>query len=89
MRSLGNLCRTYSEHSEPALQLALSSSSYISNSALIPALVVSKAVGYASTAEPRYFFDDLKDVAAKQYIQKVTSIGSWVIYNQPNGIEIT
>ncbi|KAF5373980.1 hypothetical protein D9615_009937 [Tricholomella constricta] len=61
-------------------------------SAMLPALVVSEAVGYATTADPRNTFDDLKDVGlwpAHQYIKKVTSISVWVGAAQPNGIEIT
>ncbi|KAF5375645.1 hypothetical protein D9615_009399 [Tricholomella constricta] len=63
-----------------------------SNSAMLPALVVSEAVGYATTADPRYTFDDLKDVGlwpAHQYIKKVTSISVWYGAAKPNGIEIT
>ncbi|KAF5378314.1 hypothetical protein D9615_008801 [Tricholomella constricta] len=59
---------------------------------MLPALVVSEAVGYATTADPKYTFDDLKDVGlwpAHQYIKKVTSISVWVGASQPNGIEIT
>ncbi|KAF5375687.1 hypothetical protein D9615_009398 [Tricholomella constricta] len=47
---------------------------------MLPALVVSEAVGYATTSDTKYTFDDLKDVGlwpAHQYIKK------------PNGIEIT
>ncbi|KAF5375683.1 hypothetical protein D9615_009412 [Tricholomella constricta] len=59
---------------------------------MLPALVISEAVGYATTAHPRNTFDDLRDVGlwpAHQYIKKVTNISVWVGTSQPNGIEIT
>ncbi|KAF5375661.1 hypothetical protein D9615_009379 [Tricholomella constricta] len=59
---------------------------------MLPALVVSEAVGYATTSDSKYTFDDLKDVGlwpAHQYIKKVTSISVWVGAAKPNGIEIT
>ncbi|KAF5375651.1 hypothetical protein D9615_009397 [Tricholomella constricta] len=59
---------------------------------MLPALVISEAVGYATTSDPTYTFDDLKDVGlwpAHQYIKKVTSISVWVGAAKPNGIEIT
>ncbi|KAF5375652.1 hypothetical protein D9615_009396 [Tricholomella constricta] len=59
---------------------------------MLPALVVSEAVGYATTSDTKYTFDDLKDVGlwpAHQYIKKVTSISVWIGAAKPNGIEIT
>ncbi|KAF5375659.1 hypothetical protein D9615_009371 [Tricholomella constricta] len=59
---------------------------------MLPALVVSEAVGYATTSDPKNTFDDLKDVGlwpAHQYIKKVTSISVWIGAAKPNGIEIT
>ncbi|KAF5375702.1 hypothetical protein D9615_009366 [Tricholomella constricta] len=59
---------------------------------MLPALVVSEAVGYATTSDSKYTFDDLKDVGlwpAHQYIKKVTSISVWIGTAKPNGIEIT
>ncbi|KAF5375699.1 hypothetical protein D9615_009381 [Tricholomella constricta] len=59
---------------------------------MLPALVVSEAVGYATTSDPKNTFDDLKDVGlwpANQYIKKVTSISVWIGAAKPNGIEIT
>ncbi|KAF5375689.1 hypothetical protein D9615_009367 [Tricholomella constricta] len=59
---------------------------------MLPALVVSEAVGYATTSDPKLTFDDLKDVGlwpAHQYIKKVTSISVWIGAAKPNGIEIT
>ncbi|KAF5375730.1 hypothetical protein D9615_009400 [Tricholomella constricta] len=47
---------------------------------MLPALVVSEAVGYATTGDPRDIFDDLKDVGlwpAHPYIKKVTGISVW------------